>query len=245
MVIERAAGREPLAALLFGREGRPAADAIADLAAGPEGFSLLNPDSAPPGSAELLRDGLTFDLSGLAPAPQRAVPAAVHRVALPNDFSFDALEAAWFMVGPHLAGAESLLPVLRVATAILRHMTGLAGLQAIVWRPARIVMSPAWFAEAVGVWLAGGPFPALALTALARSESGIGSEGLAFLTGQEFRLHARSGGPNREDSRIAVRLTDWLVAHGRVDTAREVVLAGVGAVWLEPDGADRLNVTPR
>lgn len=245
MVIERAAGREPLAALLFGQGDRPAADAVADLAAGPDGFSVLNPAQAAHGSVELLRDGLTFDIAGLSPAPKQDVPAAVHRVALPNDFSFDALEAAWFMVGPHLAGAESLLPVLRVAAAILSHLTQLSGLQAIIWRPARIVMSPAWFAEAVGAWLAGGPFPALALTALARSHNGIESEGLGFLTGQEFTLHARGGGPNREDSRIAVRLTDWLVTHGRVEAAREVVLSGVGSVWVEPDGRNRLNVEPR
>ncbi|WP_298167239.1 hypothetical protein [Novosphingobium sp.] len=245
MVIERAAGREPLAALLFGRDDRPAADAVADLAVGPDGFSILNARQAPQGQAELLRDGLTFDLAGLAPAPKQDLPAAVHRVALSNDFNCDSLEATSFRVGPHLAGAEHLLPVLRVAAAILRHLTQLKGLQAIVWRPARIVMSPAWFAEAVGVWLAGGPFPALALTALVRNQSGIESEGLGFLTGQEFTLHARAGGPNREDSRIAVRLTDWLVTHGRVDAAREVVLAGVGAVWIEPDGGSRLNVAPR
>lgn len=243
--MERAAGREPLAALLFGRDGRPATDDIAGLAAGPDGFSLLNPDQAPTGSAELLRDGLTFDLAGLAPAPQCAIPAMAHRVALANDFNCDALEAVWFMVGPHLAGAERLLPVLRVAAAVLRRLSTLNGLQAIVWRPARIAMSPAWFAEAVGIWLAGGPFPALALTALARSEDGLESEGLSFLTGQEFKLHTRSGGPNREDSRIAVRLTDWLVANGRVDTPREVALTGVSAVWLEPDGQNRLNVVSR
>ncbi len=245
MVIERAAGREPLAALLFGREGRPDIDAVADLAVGPDGFALLNTAQAPQGAVEILRDGLTFDLTGLAPAAKCDVPAVSHRVALPNDFSGDALEAAWFMVGPHLVGAESLLPVLRVAAAVLRHLTQLGGLQAIIWRPAGIVMSPAWFAEAVGVWLAGGPFPALALTALARSPIGIASEGLSFLTGQEFMLHAGGGGPTREDSRIAVRLTDWLVAHGRVDSPREVVLAGVGAVWIEPDGQNRLNIVPR
>lgn len=245
MVIERAAGREPLAALLFGGEGRPAVDAVAGLAVGLEGFELLNPAQAVHGSVELLRDGLTFDLTGLAPGPSCAVPPVSHRVALPGEFNCDELDAAWFMVGPHLAGAESLLPVLRVAAAILRQLTSLTGLQAVVWRPARIAMSPAWFAEAVGVWLAGGPFPALALTALARSQNGIESEGLAFLTGQEFMLHAGAGGPNREHSRIAVRLTDWLVAHGRVDSPREVVLSGVGAVWIEPEGQNRLNVLPR
>lgn len=242
MVIERVAGRMPLAALLFGRDGRPAADAVADLAAKSDGLSLLNGAQALEGDAELLRDGLTFDLAGLAPAPQRDVPAVVHRVALPSDFNCDVLEAVWFMVGPHLAGAESLLPVLRGAAAVLRHLAELDGLQAIVWRPARIVVSPAWFVEAISVWLAGGPFPALALTALARSEKGIESEGLGFLIGQEFTLHARSGGPNREDSRIAVRLTDWLVAHGRVESPREVVLSGAGAVWIEPEGRAKLNV---
>lgn len=245
MVIERAAGREPLAALLFDRDGRAAAEALADLAASADSFALLNAAKAVPGTAELLRDGLTFDLSGLAPAAGLPVPEAVHRVALPADFTPADMEAAWFMVGPHLAGAESLLPVLRVAASILRFLVALGGVKAIVWRPARLVMSPAWFTEAVGAWLAGGPFPALALTALARTDTGITSEGLAFLIGQEFLLHARTGTPNREDSRVALRLTDWLVANGRVERAQEVVLAGVGAVWLEPDGKNSLNVVTR
>lgn len=245
MVIERAAGREPLAALLFSRDERPDANGVADLAVGRDGFAVINPAQCPPGQMELLRDGLTFDLAGLAPAPPQRTPAAVHRVALPIGFELDALDAAWFMVGPHLAGAESLLPVVRVAAAILRQLTQLGGLQAIVWRPARIVMSPAWFAEAIGAWLAGGPFPALALTALARTQGGIESEGLGFFTGQEFTLHARGGGPSREDSRIAVRLTDWLVMHGRVDAPREVALLGAGSVWIEPDGRNRLNIEQR
>ena len=149
------------------------------------------------------------------------------------------------MAGPHLAGAENLSPVLRSAATILQHLTRLEGLEAIIWRPARILMSPAWFVEAVAVWLAGGPFPALALTALARTGNSLASEGLDFLIGQEFTLWPRDGAPGREDSRIAVRLTDWLFAHGRVDTPREVVLSGAGVIWLEPDGPNRLNVRVR
>lgn len=245
MVIERAAGREPLAALLFGDRGRPAAAKLSALSASTAAFSVINDARAKPGCAELLRDGLTFDLAGLAGGDALAAPEAVHRVALPPEFSLAGREAAWFMVGPHLAGAENLSPVLRVAAAILRQLAGLEGVEAIVWRPARIVMSPAWFIEAIDIWLAGGPFPALALTALARAPDSLKSEGLAFLIGQEFTLWAKEGGPSREDSRAAVRLTDWLFAHGRVDTAREAVLAGVGAVWLEPDGPNRLNARLR
>lgn len=249
MVIERAAGRAPLAALLFGANSRASAGSLAAIASDPahasDGFALLNSAVAPAGCAELLRDGLTFDMMGLSPAAAIAQPEAVHRVALPADFTMAGLEAAGIKVGPHLEGAESLLPVVRTAAAIVRRLAAIEGVEAIIWRPARLVMSPQWFAEAVGVWLSGGPFPALALTALERCPDGIASEGLAFLTGQEFMLRARSGAPSREDSRIAVRLTDWLVAHGRLDTAREVVLAGVGAVWIEPDGANRLNAEPR
>ncbi len=245
MVIERAAGREPLAALVFGETGRPDAAKLSALSVCTDAFSVINAGRAEPGCAELLRDGLTFDLAGLAGGEALASPEAVHRVALPPQFSLAGREAAWFMVGPHLAGAENLSPVLRVAAGILRHLTGLDGVQAIVWRPARIVMSPAWFVEAVDLWLAGGPFPALALTALARMPDSLRSEGLAFLIGQEFTLWAREGGLSREDSRAAVRLTDWLFAHGRVDTAREAVLPGVGAVWLEPDGPNRLNARLR
>ena len=245
MVIERAAEREPLAALLFGVAGRPAAARLAALAAQSDAFTVIGSRNAEPGCAELLRDGLTFDVAGLAPAQALAQPDAVHRVALPPDFTGSGHEAAWFMAGPHLAGAEHLVPVLRIAAGILRQLAQLEGLEAIVWRPARIAMSPAWFAEAVGIWLAGGPFPALALTALARTEHALASEGLDFLIGQEFTLAARNGTPGREDSRIAVRLTDWLFAHGRVDTPREVILAGAGAVWLEPDGPNRLNARVR
>lgn len=245
MEIERAAGRQPLAALLFGAKGRPAAARLGALAAEGDGFGVINPANAPPGCAELLRDGLTFDMIGLAPAEARAAPEAVHRVALPPEFVLNGHEAAWLTAGPNLEGAEHLLPVLRGAAGILCELTRLEGLSAIVWRPARIVMSPAWFAEAVGIWLAGGPFPALALTALARTDQGLVSEGLAFLIGQDFTLRAKGGAPSREDSRIAVRLTDWLVAHGRVDTPREVVLAGAGAVWLEPTGPNSLNVSMR
>ena len=245
MVIERAAGREPLAALLFGKTGRPAAAKLSEIATGTDAFSLIDPTHAELGFAELLRDGLTFDIAGLAPAAALLAPEAVHRVALPQDFNSASCDAVWFNAGPHLAGAEHLAPVLRGAAGILRQLAALEGLEAIIWCPARIAVSPAWFAEAIGIWLAGGPFPALALTALARTEDSLKSEGLSFFTGQEFTLVAKDGAPGREDSRIAVRLTDWLFAHGRVDSSREVALSGVGTVWLEPDGPNRLNVRTR
>ena len=54
-------------------------------------------------------------------------------------------------------------------------------------------------------------------------------------------MFAGKDGVLREsDARGAVRLADWLVAHGRVDSPREIELAGFGTVLLEPDGQTHL-----
>ena len=237
-------GCEPLAALLFEAGLRPDVQTVATLATKTNEFTLVQGSPAIEhfGCAELLSEGLTFDLGGLAPQEPIARPNYAHTVALPPTFDPAGLAGLSFAPGPHLAGAQHLLPVVRVAAGLVLKLAPLAGLRAIVWHPARTIMSPAWFAESIGIWLAGGPFPAMALTALIKGENGFDSEGLAFLIGQEFSLQSKGPVPTREDSRIAVRLTDWLVAHGRVDAACEVVLSGAGAVWLEPAGQNRLNV---
>ena len=77
--------------------------------------------------------------------------------------------------------------------------------------------------------------PALALSAVERDgHGGLVSRGLAFLIGSEFRLTGCGQMPPNDAARIAIRLTDWLVAHGQLDTPREVALTGAGAVWLAP-----------
>jgi hypothetical protein len=72
------------------------------LSASIDAFSLINDAHADLGCAELLRDGQIFDIAGLAGGTKRASPAAVHRVALPPEFSLAGRETAWFQVGSHL-----------------------------------------------------------------------------------------------------------------------------------------------
>ncbi len=244
MVFEQNVGCEPLATLLFDASLRPDVPTFANWAAQTCEFTIVQraPTTDPLGCVELLSEGLTFDLGGLAPIESAGPSAYAHTVALPPTFDTAGLAAVHFAPGPHLAGAQHLLPVVRVAAGLVMQLVPLAGLRAIIWHPARTIMSPAWFAESIGIWLAGGPFPAMALTALIKGQHGFDSEGLEFLIGQEFSLQSKGPVPSREDSRIAVRLTDWLVAHGRVNAACEVVLSGAGAVWLEPVGQNRLNV---
>lgn len=237
MVSKRQAeGCEPIAALLFDPAHRPSRDMIA--AAAPS-LAVICEDVADysegDGTAEVLRDGLTFDFGGLRPAPAQPAARAAHVIGLPRDFSETGLDAVSVAPGPHLAGAQHLLPVVRVAAGLLLELVQMPGLEAVCWLPARVAMAPTWFAEAVRLWLAGGPFPVLALVALSRSRQSFASDGLGFFIGQEFTLEGRDGALTETDSRVAVRLTDWLVAHGKLESGQEVVLADVGAVWVEPD----------
>lgn len=233
---ERSAGCVQLASLLFDPERRPDAEMLADHAAQAGDYAIIHHPGNEAGWAELLRDGLTFDVRGLRPADPMPTGEIAHRFGLPrDDASLARCHALTIAPGPHLFGAEHLMPVIRVTAGLVQRLCSLPGLRAVIWRPARCATSPTWFAEATGAWLAGGPFPALALASLAREIDGsVRSEGLSFLIGQEFLLAPRNQGAPDQEARIALRLADWLVAHGRIDAPREVVLAGVGAVLLEP-----------
>lgn len=237
----------PVAALLFEPGRAPALADVQALAQRNGRFAVNVPVDGSDGSGgsatwlELLRDGLTFDLAGFDGVHALPDGAVVHQVGFEPGPPLRDHAALTIAPGPHLAGAAHLLPVVRVLAALLVDLLELPGAVAVVWLPAHLASTPGWFTRAVGAWLVGGPFPALALAAIDRRDAIFTSWGLRFLIGQEFRFVARDGVPDDRDSRLVLRLADWLVAHGRVDAGREVVLAGAGAVWLEPDGAGLVN----
>lgn len=226
-----------VAALLFDRALRPSVGDLVRLAAAGGAFAVLTHES---GRAELLRDGLTVDCDGLAPAPALGADIwlrpAPQLIDLAQGFDPDSHAALALSMGAPIAGAGHLLPVVRMLAGIVLALAELPGACAIAWVPANLIMTPQWFIRAVGVWLRGGPFPALAMTGLARSRDGFASRGLAYFIGQEFILSGKGGIAHDKDARGAIRLTDWLIAHGRVDSPREVHLHGFGPVSLEPDG---------
>ena len=174
----RANACPPVAALLFDRALRPAITDVEAQARATGAFAVTHRD-ADAGQAELLCDGLTFDCHGLAPGEALGMTTGLQQVALPADFAVNDLALVTLRPGPALTGAGQLLPVVRMLAGLVLALDGLPGLRAVAWLPARLAMSPAWFAEAIGAWLKGGPFPALALTALARSERGFASQGLS------------------------------------------------------------------
>lgn len=230
----------PLAAILYDAGSCPAIEDLADAARQGGGFAVTHSPPIAEGWAEVLRDGLTFDVRGLAGG--QACPAfpVDHLLGLRlSDIA--GLSAMTVSPGPHLAGAEHLLPVIRVVSALLLSLSRIGAARAICWNPAKCAASPALFERAVIPWLDGGPFPALALIALSpQGDGSIVSAGLKFLTGQEFVLADELGRGREHLSRVAIRLVDWLVAHGPVKASQKAVLAGTGEVMVEADAGDRI-----
>jgi hypothetical protein len=200
-------------ALLFPAEARPSAAALVAAIAEPVGPVPIVPGhtpSPPTGTLELVAQGLAFDVTGLADVSPLPPPPVRHRIGLDAE-SLDGLAAVLVRPGLHLQAAANLLPVVRVQAAIAARIASLPGARAACWLPAATANAPATFASTVASWLAGGPFPALAFTALVADPDGtLHSRGLSFFTGQEIHIAPRPGRSPRESARIAIRLVDEL-----------------------------------
>lgn len=243
---EDEASARALVSLLFAPGQRPDAAAVEKLAAACEIFGISHspagdgPDGQPHW-LELLTTGLTFDLHGLVPGASGKSFDFAHRYGLGADPENGVAESLTLSLGPHLEGAEGLLPVVRGAAGLVTALAALPGAIAIGWHPARALSSVAHFSSSVNGWLAGGAFPALGLTALGRSTDGaMTSEGLAHLIGHELRLEPAPGFEPADDARLAVRLIDRLVATGTVREAMTVEPVAGQRVTLEPDPGARL-----
>lgn len=233
-------GCAPIAALLYDQALLPA---MADFAPGSaESATFAISHIAPPeeGWIEILRDGLTFDLHGLADGPVQKTPDIRAGVGI-DPAARSGLAVLTLSPGPHLAGAQRLLPVIRVAAEILMDISRIGSATAVVWLPANLIVRTDLFVKAVRPWLDGGPFPAPALVALHSDASGqVRSEGLNFFIGQEFLLQSKASENGASLARVAIRLIDWLVAHGPISISTEAVLAGTGAVFLEVSESGRI-----
>jgi hypothetical protein len=237
---DRSAECAPVAALLYQPECLPSIDVLNAAAKDGGGFAVSHAPEPSEGWAEVLREGLTFDVRGLREGTVASASDLTTALGLPIA-SIKALSWLAIAPGPHLAGAERLLPVIRVVSALLVELARIGPATAIAWIPARLVLKTEYFEQAIRPWLEGGPFPAPAFVAMHREADGsLRTEGLNFLTGQEFTLRTRTASSDAPLARIAVRLVDWLVAYGPVTQSAEAILAGTGAVVLEAEGSDRI-----
>jgi hypothetical protein len=239
------AGNGPSSAvsLLFAAGERPNAAAVVALSRAGSAFSIGHEPSEGgegPRWIELLSNGLTFDLVGLAGGDPAPLPAPGHLFGLPTDLDGARVRAVTLRPGHHLAAGGTMPPVLRTLASLAAQLTELPGVQAVAWHPARCWSQPTRFREAVRAWVGGGVFPAFYLAALATApDGGMQSEGLAQFIGQELRLEPELVGDRAEAAKLAVRLLHWLYEHGPLATIEQLPAPGGGEVRLEPSGNRR------
>jgi hypothetical protein len=238
--------------LLFAAGRRPGPELIRQAAEKQASFSIsLDPATESANDApasgehsqvwlELLANGLTFDLVGLAPGPPAEMPPCIHAIALPANADTMGLEAITIQPGPHLAGGHSMVSVFRTLAWLAATMAGLEGLQAIAWHSARSWCGPEYFRDGVLRWVEGGVFPGLGLTSLAMTpDGGMQSEGLALFVGQELRIEPELMLDRAAGATIGIRLIDQMVEAGRIDRSRRIAGPDGQRLRLEPSANDR------
>jgi hypothetical protein len=178
-------------------------------------------------AAELVLNGLSFDVVGLAPAPAAGAPAILEADGLAGDVAASQLEAVRIQPGHHLSGGSGMLPVVRSLAALAAEMATKLPVRAVFWHPARSLVEPHAFAQATLAWLGGGAFPTPALTPLTvLADGSVASRGLAHFIGQETTLRSRPGETNDQAARLAAEVVDYLVLHGPMTEITEVPIAG-------------------
>ena len=188
---------------------------------------------------EMLADGVTFDLLGLAPGPATERPSCAYSYAL-EEAATPGVEALTLRPGPHLVGGETMLPVVRSLARLAASLAQCDGVVAVAWHPARCWCSPRYFRDSVLRWIEGGVFPGLGLATLApMPDGGMQSQGLALFTGQELRLEPELAADRTAGAKVALRLMHWLVEHGRLE-AKETLPGPDGRpLHLEPSANGR------
>ncbi|MEO5705700.1 MAG: hypothetical protein ABIT10_06105 [Alteraurantiacibacter sp.] len=191
--------------------------------------------------AELLANGLTFDLSGLAPGPGEVPDEGAHFYGFEQSVDLASCEALRLVPGPHLVSGGPMIPVVRCLAWLAAELATLEGLRGVLWKPARAVSSPAYFREGITRWIGGGPFPGLGLTALVpQADDTMISEGLALFTGQELVLDKAIACDRAQAAKLAVRLLHWLVETGPIEQTQSLTGPSGEMLLLEPDLQQRL-----
>lgn len=185
---------------------------------------------------ELLREGLTFDLVGLAQGRASEFPIIEHRFdleSLPTAIGYEALHLA---PGQHLAGGERSVPVVKGLLAVARDLTHhFEDIVAVVWPASQSAIGRRFFESISTAWLEGGAFPALGLAAFRETTDGaLQSVGLDFWVGQELRIEPPLSADKVAATRLGVRLINQLVIVGGLDESERIVAPDGSRLVMRP-----------
>lgn len=185
---------------------------------------------------ELLRDGLTFDLEGLAPGWPCTIPPAAHRFDFRSDMKPSSFEALRLVPSAHLAGGAGSLPILRGTMRLARELVQhFEQIEAVAWSPAQSLIGRRFFESSITAWLEGGAFPALGLTSFRETlDGGLQSVGLGFIIGQELRIEPALANDKVAATRLGVRLINQLVLAGRIERVEQIIGPTGQLLQLEP-----------
>jgi len=174
---------------------------------------------------ELLRDGLTFDLTGLAPGRPCDPPVIEHRFDLEGITGLSSCDAMRIVAGRHLVGGKRTMPVVRGLLALARDLVHhFDDLQAVVWPASKSAIGRRFFESTTTAWLEGGAFPALGLTAFRESIDGaVQSVGLDFWIGQELRIEPPLSSDRVTATRLGVRLVNQLIMVGGLEESERII----------------------
>ncbi|WP_252257682.1 hypothetical protein [Erythrobacter aurantius] len=173
----------------------------------------------------MLREGLVFDLVGIAPGGKMDLPVINHQfdmAEMPDPSECDPLQ---LLPGPHVSAGGNSLPVAKalvgLASDLLRHFDDLV---AVVWPPSNSVIGRRFFESTTSAWISGGPFPALGLTAFRETlEGAVQSVGLEYWIGQEIRIEPPLSVDPVAATRLGVRLVNQLVILGGIEGSERIV----------------------
>jgi hypothetical protein len=240
----------PIVSLLFAPGERSSVAQIRALAAADPSFHVsFDPEDCENRAAgdpaerwlEVLANGSTFDIEGLAPGSPQPVPPSTNRYGLPADFNGRGLEAISLRPGRLISTAGPKLSVARGLACLAAVLADLPGVVAVGWHAARTLSAANHFRGSVLRWVNGGAFPGLGLTALDPTpDGGMRSDGLALFNGQELRLAPELARDRAAGARLALRLLHWLVEHGRLEAPISLVGPSGEALVLQPCRNTRL-----
>lgn len=234
--------------LLFAKGKRPDGRALRALAGREPAVSIGHdprPGDAPHAETlwpaqlhwiELLRSGLSFDCSGLAPGPSAPVPQLAHRFDLPALPQPETCEALVLRPGPHVAAGGNSLPLMRELLALGCDLARqFEDLVAVGWGPSGAAIGRRFFESVTSAWLDGGPFPALGLTAFIEAPEGaLESTGLSFWIGRELRIEPPLSADRIAATRLGIRLVNQLVIIGGLEEDDRIVAPDGTRLVLRP-----------
>ncbi|WP_336986593.1 hypothetical protein [Altererythrobacter aquiaggeris] len=169
------------------------------------------------GWLEILHGGMTFDITGLRPADALPVSRGENLFQMDQTWPTSSLAALPITAGPHLAGTENTLPVVRALLDLAAQLSEIEGCVGICWRPARSWMGRKYFQTIVNEWMKGGPFPSLGLVSLRPALDGaLQSEGLSFFLDRELRIAPEIAADRISATKVASRLIDSLIEEGPI-----------------------------